>query len=55
MILIFVIYLQVINEDWKYLVPKPELPESCNDNEDLQLVIMKMTRLMEDPLKIKKI
>jgi len=37
-ILVFVIYLQVINEDWKYLVPKPELPDSCNDNEVLQLV-----------------
>ena len=37
-ILTFVIYLQVINEDWKYLVPKPELPDSCNDNEVLQLV-----------------
>ena len=37
-VLAFVIYLQVINEDWKYLVPKPELPDSCNDNEVLQLV-----------------
>ena len=37
-VLVFVIYLQVINEDWKYLVPKPELPDSCNDNEVLQLV-----------------
>ena len=37
-VLTFVIYLQVINEDWKYLVPKPELPDSCNDNEVLQLV-----------------
>ena len=37
-VITFVIYLQVINEDWKYLVPKPELPDSCNDNEVLQLV-----------------
>ena len=38
-VLAFVIYLQVINENWKYLVPKPELPNSCNDREELQLVI----------------
>ena len=38
-VLAFVIYLQVINENWKYLVPKPELPDSCNDREELQLVI----------------
>ena len=37
-VLVFVIYLQLINENWKYLVPKPELPDSCNDNEVLQLV-----------------
>ena len=38
-VLVFVIYLQVINDNWKYLVPKPELPDSCNDREELQLVI----------------
>ena len=39
MVLAFIIYLQVINENWKYLVPKPKLPDSCNDREELQLVI----------------
>ena len=38
-VLVFVIYLQVINDNWKYLVPKSELPDSCNDLEELQLVI----------------
>ena len=38
-VLVFVIYLQVINDNWKYLVPKSELPDSCNDREELQLVI----------------
>jgi len=34
----FVIYLQFINEDWKYLVPKPPLPEICEDNRDIELI-----------------
>ena len=38
-ILGFVIYLQFINENWKYLVPKPILPDSCNDLSDVELVI----------------
>jgi len=35
----FVIYLQFINEDWKFLVPKTPLPDSCDDNTDVELVI----------------
>jgi len=35
----FVIYLQFINEDWKFLVPKTPLPDSCDDNTDIELVI----------------
>ena len=38
-ILGFVIYLQFRNENWKYLVPKPILPDSCNDLLDIELVI----------------
>ena len=38
-VLAFIIYLQVFNDNWKYLVPKPELPVSCKDNEDLKFVI----------------
>ena len=38
-ILGFVIYLQFINENWKYLVPKANLPDSCNDLSDVELVI----------------
>ena len=53
-ILIFVLYLQVINEDWKYLVPKPELPESCNDNEDLQLVVHEEDKINGRSFKDKK-
>ena len=39
LILLFVIYLQLINDNWKYLAPKPELPDSCNDDKDLEIVI----------------
>ncbi len=35
----FVIYMQFINEDWKYLVPKTILPETCDDNADVKFVI----------------
>jgi len=31
---LFVIYLQFVNQDWKFLVPKKELPEICNDEAD---------------------
>ena len=34
----FVIYLQFINEDWKFLVPKTQLPDSCDDNTDVELI-----------------
>ena len=35
----FVIYLQFVNENWKYLVPKTILPDSCNDLSDVELII----------------
>ena len=35
----FVIYLQFINEDWKFIGPKIILPDSCNDNIDVKFVI----------------
>ena len=53
-VLAFVIYLQVINDNWKYLVPKPELPDSCNDNEDLQLVIHEEDKINGRSFKDKK-
>jgi len=53
-VLAFVIYLQVFNDNWKYLVPKPELPESCNDNEDLQLVIHEEDKINGRSFKDKK-
>jgi hypothetical protein len=34
----FVIYLQFINEDWKFLVPKEKIPEICNDETQVQLI-----------------
>lgn len=40
-ICLFVIYLQFINEDWKFLVPKKELPTSCNDKADVKLITHK--------------
>ena len=40
-ICIFVIYLQFINEDWKFLVPKKELPTICNDETDVELITHK--------------
>ena len=53
-VLAFVIYLQAFNENWKYLVPKPDLPESCNDNEDLQLVIHEEDKINGRSFKDKK-
>ena len=38
-ICVFLIYLQFINKDWKYLVPKTPLPEVCDDNADVELII----------------
>jgi len=38
-ICIFVIYLQFINEDWKFLAPKIPLPEACNDKVKTELII----------------
>ena len=35
----FVIYMQFINEDWKYLVPQTILPETCDDNTYVKFVI----------------
>ena len=37
-ICLFVIYLQFINEDWKFLVPKEDLPVLCNDKADVALI-----------------
>ena len=37
-VLSFVIYLQLVNENWKYLAPKIDLPDSCNDKNDVELV-----------------
>ena len=53
-VLVFVIYLQVINDNWKYLVPKPELPDSCNDLEELQLVIHEEDKIDGRSFKDKK-
>ena len=53
-VLVFVIYLQVINDNWKYLVPKPELPDSCNDREELQLVIHEEDKINGRSFKDKK-
>ena len=38
-ICLFVFYLQFINEDWKFIVPKKQLPEVCNDNTNIELII----------------
>ncbi|GIR01006.1 MAG: hypothetical protein CM15mP10_0690 [Actinomycetota bacterium] len=32
---IIMIYLQFVNEDWKFLVPKIKLPDSCNNNNEV--------------------
>ncbi len=37
-ICIFVIYLQFINENWKFLVPKEDLPLICDDETDVKLI-----------------
>ena len=34
----FVFYLQVINDDWKFLVPPRILPDVCKDNEKVKLI-----------------
>ena len=36
---IIMIYLQFVNEDWKFLVPKIKLPDSCNNNNQVEFVI----------------
>ena len=38
-ICIFVIYLQFINDDWKFIGPKVVLPDSCNDDTDVEFVL----------------
>ena len=35
---LFVIYLQFINENWKFIAPKKILPDICNDNNSLELI-----------------
>ena len=37
-IALFVFFLQFINEDWKFLVPKVDLPKSCNNNTDIEFI-----------------
>ncbi len=37
-ICVIVIYLQFINESWKFLVPKEDLPKICNDESDVKLI-----------------
>ncbi len=36
---IIMIYLQFVNEDWKFLVPKIQLPDTCNNNNEVEFVI----------------
>ena len=50
-ICIFVIYLQFINEDWKFLVPKIPLPEVCNDNTKTEFIIHENDYLPERSFK----
>ncbi len=38
-ICVLVIYLQFINENWKFLVPKIPLPVACDDNIDVELIV----------------
>ena len=37
-ICLFVIYLQFINENWKFLVPKKDLPLICDDDSFVKLI-----------------
>ena len=37
-IALFVFFLQFINEDWKFLVPKVDLPKSCNNNTEIEFI-----------------
>ena len=37
-ICVIVIYLQFINESWKFLVPKEDLPKICDDESDVKLI-----------------
>ena len=36
---VFVFFLQFINEDWKFIVPKIILPESCDNNIETKFII----------------
>ena len=36
--LCFVIYFQFVNENWKYIAPKKNLPDSCNDKNNVELI-----------------
>ena len=53
LICLFVIYLQFVNDDWKFLVPKQDLPSSCNDEKDVdtKLVIHETDFLQERSFK----
>ncbi len=37
-ICVFVFYLQFINENWKFVAPKKNLPDVCNDKNKLELI-----------------
>ena len=37
-ICVIVIYLQFINESWKFLVPREDLPKICDDESDVKLI-----------------
>ena len=34
-----VVYFQFVNENWKYIAPKKNLPDSCNDKNNVEFVI----------------
>ncbi len=38
MICLLVFYLQLINEDWKFMAPKIILPKICNDKNELEII-----------------
>ena len=51
---IFVFFLQFINEDWKFIVPKVPLPEGCDNNIEANFIIYeadkKINRSFKDKL-----
>jgi len=45
-ICIFVFYLQFISEEWKFIVPKKNLPELCNDETKLKFISHPKDRIL---------